>query len=177
MASHELVLVNAVQNHVHDRPLRSDFGPAAMGFRFRQRDRRGAAQVNLEAVLLDEDAAPDHLAGFADALQRAAAEAEVHGRLALADGSLVAAGEMRGGYGAGNLEEPDKLIRITLAPADIVQRGGRIKPHRCPNAIGDHRIDADALVNLIKMRQRPAGIEFAAIAAIGRWAIYIIKHS
>ena len=45
MARHELVLVDSVQDNVHDRPLRSDFGPAAIGLRFRQGDGRGAAQT------------------------------------------------------------------------------------------------------------------------------------
>src|SRR5271157_1338883 len=170
MASHELVLVDAMQNHVHDGPLRRHLSPAAIGLRFRQRDRRGAAQINLEAVLLDVDAAPDHFAGLANALQCATAEAEVHGRLALANGSLVAADEMRSGHGAGDLEEPYELIEsvggVALAPADIMQSCGRVEPHRRPDAIGDYRIDADALVNLVEMRQRPAGIKLAAISAI-----------
>jgi hypothetical protein len=49
MPRHELVLRDAVQEDVHDRPLRRDLGPAAIGLRFRQRDGGGAAEVNLEA--------------------------------------------------------------------------------------------------------------------------------
>src|SRR5271157_2427459 len=181
MASHELVLVDAMQNHVHDGPLRRDLSPTAIGLRFRQRDRCGAAQINLEAVLLDVNAAPDHFAWFAYALQSAAAEAEVHGRLALADGSLVAANEMRGGNRAGDLEEPYELIKsvggVSLAPADIVQSCGRIEPHRRPDAICDHRIDADALVNLIEMRQRPACIKLTAISTVGRRTIDVVEQS
>ena len=59
-----------------------------------------------------EDAAPDDGAGLADALERSSAEAEVHGRLALAAGAGVAAGDVRCGDGAGDLEDPDEVVDL-----------------------------------------------------------------
>src|ERR1035438_1450418 len=97
MPCHELILIDAMQYHVHHGPLRSDLGPAAIGLRFRQRYGGGAAQINLEAAILNEDAAPDYFAGLADSGQRATAETEVHRRLALAGSPALASPTKPGG--------------------------------------------------------------------------------
>ncbi len=52
--------------------------PAALGLLRRQLDDAGPAEVHLELALLDEDPRPDDFARLRDALERAAAEAEVH---------------------------------------------------------------------------------------------------
>ena len=84
------------------------------------------AEVAMQLAVHDEDAAPDDLARLADALERAAAEPEIHGRLAFADGALPAADEMRGRRRAGDEQHPDVVVHavalIMLAPAQIVQR-------------------------------------------------------
>ena len=76
----------------------------------------GAADVRLQLAVLHEDAAPDDLARLADALQAAAAEAEVHRRLPLADRAGVPADEMLRRHGARNLEDPDELARSYASP-------------------------------------------------------------
>src|ERR1039458_10712687 len=125
MTGHELILVDAMQQHVHDGPLRSDFLPAPVGLCFGQGDGRGASQVDVQAATLNIHAAPDHFAGLAYALERAAAEAEIHRWLALAYRAFVAANQVRGRYCPRNLEQPYELVdssgRVLLAPAHIVQ--------------------------------------------------------
>ena len=87
VARHELIARDAMQDDVHDGPLRRGLPPAALGFFRGQLDDVAEADVDVQAAAFDEDAAPDDLARAADALQRAAAEPEIHGRLALADGA------------------------------------------------------------------------------------------
>ena len=81
---------------------------------------------------------------------------EVHGRLALADGAGVAADEVRRRHRAGDLEDPDEVVAVGVAPAHVVQRGGRVEAHGRPDAVGDERVHAGALVDLVEVRQRPA---------------------
>mgnify|MGYP000182344468 CR=1 FL=1 len=64
--------------------------------------RFAAAEVHLELAVVHEDAAPHDLAGLADALHAAAAQAEVHGRLAFAHCAGVSADEVRRGRRAGD---------------------------------------------------------------------------
>ena len=84
------------------------------------------AQVAVQLAVHDEDPAPDDVPGLGDALDRAAAQAEVHGRLALAGGALIAADQVRGRHGAGDQEDPDIIVHavasVVLAPAQVVQR-------------------------------------------------------
>src|SRR3989442_6884761 len=60
---------------------RSGFAPAAFGFLARQFDDSGDAKVAMQSAAHDEDAAPDDVARFGDAFERAAAEAEIHRRV------------------------------------------------------------------------------------------------
>src|SRR4051812_49816402 len=99
VAGHHLVAADTVGDGVHDGPLGRGRVPAALGFLGGQFDDAGAAEVHAELAVVDEDAGPDDLARFADALERAAAEAEVHGGLALAAGAGPPVDEM-GGWGA-----------------------------------------------------------------------------
>src|SRR5947209_325723 len=126
MASHHLIARDAVRDGVHDRPLRGCRAPAALGFFKGEMDRFAAADVHVELIVLDEDAAPDDFAGFADAFEGAAAEAEVHGRLAFAGGAGPAALEMAGGSGAADFEDPDvfsgRAAAVDVAPAEVVER-------------------------------------------------------
>ena len=84
--------------------------PAALRLRSRQGNHRAPAQVGMQRAALNKYAAPDNLARLADALQRSAAEREVHGRLTLAAGPGIAADEMIGRRGAGDLQQPDKCV-------------------------------------------------------------------
>ena len=81
---HHLIARNAVRHRVHDGPLRRGDAPAALSFLARQVANRRAPQIGLEFAVVHENAAPDDLARLADALHRAAAQAEIHGRLPLA---------------------------------------------------------------------------------------------
>ena len=110
VAGHHLVLRYAVKDSVNDGPGWRGLAPAAVGFFFRECDYGAAAEVDVERAGLDEDAAPDDFAGFANAFERASAQGEVHGGLALAAGAGVSAGEVIGGGCAGDLEDPDEVI-------------------------------------------------------------------
>lgn len=69
VAGHHLVAVHAIEDGVHDRPLNGGFVPASFGFLLRERDDFRGPDVNVELAPLDEDAAPDDVAGFADATE------------------------------------------------------------------------------------------------------------
>ena len=133
--------------------------PAALGLGLRQLDDRAPPDVDVERAVHDEDAAPDDLARPADALDRAAAEPEVHRRLALADGARVAADEVRRRDRAGDLEDPHVVVAVRRAPAHVVEGGRRVEAERGPDAVGDERVDRRALVDLVEVRDRPALVQ------------------
>src|SRR3989442_16037311 len=81
---------------------RSGFAPAAFGFLARQFDDSGDAQVAMQSAAHDEDAAPDDMARFGNALERAAAESEIHRRLAFAARAPPPANEKGGPRGGGD---------------------------------------------------------------------------
>src|SRR5690348_4819320 len=91
---HHLIARDAIRHRVHDGPLRGCAVPASLGFWQWKLDDTGTAEVHVKLVVLDEDAAPDDLAGFADAFDGSPAEAEVHRGLSLAAGVGPAAGEV-----------------------------------------------------------------------------------
>ena len=64
MPRHELVADNAMQNGMHDGPLRRGRLPAARGLFRRQFNRGGAADVHMQLTTFHEDAAPDHSPGL-----------------------------------------------------------------------------------------------------------------
>src|SRR6202034_2365999 len=140
---HKLIAIYAVQNDVHHRPLCSGEAPAPLGFCFRQFGRGGPAHVYVQLMILDEDPAPDNIPWLADALERAAAEPEVHRRLALAARLGVTACDMRWRNGAGDLIDPHVVVYagafVVLAPANIVESRRGIDMHRGENAIGHQR--------------------------------------
>ncbi len=94
VAGHELVAAHAVQHGVHDRPRGRGRPRTALRFGGGQRDRRGAAQVDVQRAALHEDPAPDDLAGLAHALDRRSAEREVDRVLPPADGVRISGGEV-----------------------------------------------------------------------------------
>ena len=118
-------------------------------------DRRAAADVHVQRVVLDVDARPDDLAGLRDAAERAAAVGEVHRRLAEAFGAGPAADEVRGRRGAADLEDPDVVLRragaVGVAPADVVQRGFDRLAGRLLDAVGDPGVEAGALVDFVEV--------------------------
>src|SRR5690349_15794817 len=79
----------------------------------------------MQFAIHDEDATPNNVARFGNAFDGAAAETEIHRRLAFTGSSFVTADEMRGRSGAGNQKHPNIIIHtiaaIMLAPAQIVQ--------------------------------------------------------
>src|SRR5712692_5180209 len=75
VTGHHLVAGDAVEHGVHDRPLRRGFAPAAFGFLARQFHDSGDAKVAMQSAAHDEDAAPDDVARFGNAFERAAAKA------------------------------------------------------------------------------------------------------
>ena len=86
------------------------------------------------------------MAGFGYAFERAAAEPEIHGGLAFADGAFLAADEMGRRRGAGNQKYPDVIVHavafVMLAPAEIVQRVLRRETQFAPEAIRDQAVQA-----------------------------------
>jgi hypothetical protein len=91
VARHHLFSRYAVENRVHDGPLRRGDLPTALSFLAGKLDHARAAEIGLELLVFDEDAAPDDLAGLADALERASAEVKIHRRLAFTDRTGIAA--------------------------------------------------------------------------------------
>src|SRR5206468_225437 len=94
MAGHHLVAADPVEDGMEDRPLWGGGFPPPLRLLAGEGHRAGAADVGMELASRDEDPAPDDLPCLRDALQRAAAEAEVHGRLPLARGAAVAVDEV-----------------------------------------------------------------------------------
>ena len=116
---HHLVAGDAVHHGMHDGPLRRGNPPAPLGLFARQFHHLGAADIRLQRAAIYENAAPYDLTRFADALETAAAQPEVHGRLPLADSARIAADEMRGRCCARDLEDPHEFFgavhRVGLA--------------------------------------------------------------
>ena len=77
MASHELVLADAVKDCVHHRPLIGRLPPPALCFFRRKTDRCASPHIYLEYSVFYEDSARDDLTWLADAFERAAAEREI----------------------------------------------------------------------------------------------------
>ena len=96
----------------------------------------------------------------------AAAQAEIHGRLAFAGGAAIAADQMRGRHGAGDQEHPDVIVHavapVMLAPAEIVQGVLRRKAQLAPQAVGHQAIQAGAFIHFVEVRHRFAGEQHAA---------------
>ncbi len=56
---------------------------------------------------------------------------------------------------------------MVLAPADVVQRVGRVQAHGLPHPVGDERVDRDALVHLVEVWQRVVGVQHPGAVAAG----------
>ena len=124
VAAHHLVARYAIGDGVHDRPLGRGFLPAAFGFFARELNRLGATEVHFEFAAFDEDATPHDLAGPGDAADSAAAQTEIHGRLAKGLSAFVAIDVMRRRSTAGDQEHPYVVpggaALIEVAPTKIV---------------------------------------------------------
>jgi len=96
----------------------------------------------------------DDPAGFADACDGAAAEAEVHCGLALAGDALPTADEMGWRDGAGDEEDPDVGVErwrlCNAGPSGGRWRvfSGREAELGAPEAVGDEAVEAGAFVQL-----------------------------
>ena len=137
---HELVAVHAVEDRVHDRPLRRRKAPSALGFLVRQPNDPTATDVHVEGVTFDVNPTPDELARLADALQRRSAAGEVHGWLALTHGTGIAVDKVTGRCSARDFEDPHELVDTVGAnrftPPDIVQGRRWVKSELHPHPIG-----------------------------------------
>ena len=116
-------------------------------------------RYDVEPAVHDEHAAPDDLAGPADTLDRAAAEAEIDRWLALADGPRVAADEVRRRHRARDLEHPHVVVPYGVAPTDVVQRGRRRRAERVQTRFVTRASTAGALVDLVEARDGPTLVE------------------
>ena len=84
---------------------------------------------------------------------------------------------MGGGDGAGDLEDPDEVVFILLAPADIVEGGGGVEVHGGPDAIGEDEVEAGAFVDFVEVGQRAAGVDsLPASKTGGRSALLTAFH-
>src|SRR5512140_2602930 len=110
MARHHLVAADSFQDRMHHRPLRCRKLPALFGLRIRKLHHFSHASIEVQLAVGNEDAAPNDVSGLADAFNGPASEAEVHWWLPFAPRSRVAADEVLGRDGAGNLEKPDEVI-------------------------------------------------------------------
>ena len=110
--------------------------PAPLGFPARQLDRPRAAQIHLQLAAIDEHAAPDDLARLADALERAAAQPEVHRPAAARSPARVTADEMRRRHRAGNHEHPDEFL-AARSPCTVRPSAHRAawSPDRSPSPV------------------------------------------
>ncbi len=146
MPGHKLIAGDAVQQGMHDRPLRGDRLQPARGLLRGQFDRGGPAQVDMQRTAFHKNPAPYHVSGLADSVEGAPAQAEVHRRLPFAARLGITARDMRSGNGARDLKDPDEFVDIASAvmfsPANVMQRCGRVKLHRTPDAVGDQRVQA-----------------------------------
>jgi len=166
MSRHHLVARNALQDSVHDRPLGRGLTPPTLGLLGWELHHLGYAQITVKLSIHDKHPAPDDGPRSGNALNGAAAEPEVHGRLTLARRALPAADEMSWWGRARDEEDPDVIVYavalIMLAPANIVQRILRGETQLAPKTIGNQAIQAGTLIHLVKMRQRLIGIEDGA---------------
>ena len=178
MPRHELVARDAVQHGVHDRPLRVGRLLAARGLGGRQRDGGAAAEVDLEATVGEVHAGPHDLARPGDAVEGRAARREEHRVLAPPLGARVAALEVRGRDGAGDLEDPHEAPVVVLAPAHVVQGGRGVQAHRLPQPVGHQRVDRHALVGLVEVRERlPVPQDARAVARADRRALDVVHQA
>src|ERR1700733_10319384 len=162
MARHEGIARDAIEGGADQRPLQGGLLPPTFCLFGRKRDHRAQPDIHMLAAGFDEDAAPDDLSRTADALQRSSTERKVHWGLPFARSAAIAIDEVAGGCGAGDLQHPHELVdaasTVVFAPAQIVQRGRGIEPQRCPATVRHQRIQPGALVYLVEMRQRTAGV-------------------
>src|SRR5439155_14194829 len=134
-----------------------------------------AAEVHAQLSVVDIDAAPDDLAGLTDALDGRTAQSEVHRRLAFAGRAGPAVGELARRDAAADLEDPDVFVRrprrVAVAPAQVVQRVLDRLAERLVHPKRHQAVQARALVDLVEVRQRIAGVQLArAVGAAHRRA-------
>jgi len=88
---------------------------------------------------------------------------------------------VRCGNGAGDLKEPDEVVDavslVVLSPAHIVEGGGGVEVHGGPDAIGKDQVDAGALVCLVEVGQRTAGVEFLARGIEDRRPLHVVQQA
>src|ERR1035437_6220087 len=159
---HELVASDAVHYRVQTRPFVGSRTGSPLGLFCWERDGRGAADVGVEPSVHHEHSTPHHLARLAGALERPAAEGEVHGGLALADRARIAVFEVRGGHRARDLEHPHEVVAVPVAPTHVVQSGRGIEAQRRPHSVGDDGIDGRAFVDLVEVGHGLAGPQLTA---------------
>ena len=141
-----------------------------------------AANVHVQFVILNEDAAPDDFAGFAHAFAGAAAEGKIHAGLAFGRGAFVPVDIMCGRRAARDEEDPYVVVNaispVVFAPAQVVQGVFGGLSQRFPDAIGDQAVEARAFIDFVEMRECLAFVEDLTIGACFDWgAIYVVENA
>src|SRR5580698_6819655 len=139
MPSHELILADAAQDGVHDRPLRCRDRPSSLSFRIGKRNRLGTANIGVQFSVFDKHPAPHNFSRLADTLDRAAPQGKVHRGLAFADCLFVSVRQMSGRNRTRDFEYPYKFLtaiyRERLTVANIMKGCLWRKSQTAPNTI------------------------------------------
>src|SRR5215471_5690154 len=121
---HHLIPADAIEDRVHDWPLRSRFAPAACRFLGGQLDDFCHPKITVQASIHYENPTPNDVAWLGYAFNSATAETKIHRRLAFADRAAVPSDKMRGGRGPRDQENPDVIVHaialIPLSPTKVV---------------------------------------------------------
>src|SRR5262249_25108720 len=145
---HHLVARDAREDRMHDRPLRSGFLPAPLGFRLGEFYHFGNAQITVELAIHDKNPAPNNVSGFGDPFQRPSAQAKIHRRLTLTHRAFVTSDEVRGRSSAGDEENPDIIVHAgpleMLSPPQIMEGVLGRKSKLAPCSIGYEPIQPGA---------------------------------
>ncbi len=131
------------------------------------------------AAAFHVDAAPDDFAGLADAFNGAAAEAEIHRRLALADRAGITRRRGAGAEPSRRFRTPTRnRRRYVFAVAHVVQGGLGIEAELRPDAVGDQGVEAGAFVHFVEVRQGLAFVQHAAVAGGGdRRPVHVVQQA
>src|SRR5882724_10889704 len=109
-----------MQNGAHDGPLGCSHLPSTYHLRGGERHDGSPAYINLQAIVLNVDTAPDNFTRLAYAFQSATAERKVHWWLSFTGSSLISVDEMVRRSGPGDFKDPHELSFKFFAIANVV---------------------------------------------------------
>ena len=155
--------------------------PATLGLFLGQLDAIGYANIRPQSTGLNEDPAPNHFPGLADALDGAPAQGEVHGRLSLADGTGILSDQVLRRHGTRNLEHPDEFLFavdcVGFAVPQVMQCRFRIHAKPSPDAVRDQRVQPRAFVDFVEVGHGATREELAAVSALGGRTFDVIQQA